>query len=114
MPSCRPRVALVTFDIKDRIEKLRSWDIAHRRLMADEPDLAPEEVQLRPPSIEAIETEIARCRQLIDRISEELLETQAILDGAQALARTLGAMLDDARLEAAEQTDIQPARLVVP
>lgn len=88
-------------DLRDRMLRLRAWDMA-RKPMADEPDLEPDEPSLRPPSIEAIETEIARCRSLIDRMSEELLETQAILDGAQALARTLGAMLDDARLAVAE------------
>lgn len=88
-------------DLAEHFKALPLWGF-ERRPMAEEPELAPDEPWLRPPSIEAIETEIARCRLLIDRMSEELLETQAILDGAQALARTLGAMLDDARLAAAE------------
>jgi len=87
-------------DVRTAFGRMRGW-MLERQLMSEEPDLEPGEVSLRPPSIEAVETEIARCRQLLGHIAAELEETRAALDAAQALAQALGRMLDDARLQQA-------------
>lgn len=89
-------------DLRVALSRLRSWELG-RQPMALETDLEPDvdAAPVRAPSIEAVETEIARCRQLVDRIGDELAETRAVLDAAQQLAKVLGRMLDDARLEAA-------------